>query len=594
MTRTTPLIILACLGACAAFADDPWADTVLDFDDTGCNTGFCDPSNATGPPSGAGSGAGSTVGVHSIGTAGSFVTVGFNTPIVDDPQNPQGLDFIVFGNAFYVGGNIQNRWAEPGIVEVSADQNNNGLADDPWYVIPGSRGVDQSAVATGIPNPVPPLIGNFGVTNPNFLDADLGNDNEEFDWGYSDMNPVRAEYLDRYLRPDDPFTVGISEGSGGGDAFDIAWAVDASGNPANLNEIDFVRVWTLLQNGGVGAPSTEISAIADVAPDVDTDQDGILDEWETRVSNTDPLRKESTVLPLELPADLGGSGTPGTLLGSAADSRGNAISLSSIGFRNGARNMSVSVDLTEGTTAATPPAGRLLSGAALRFESSEPDFDAAQVDWAALTLAYTTADIVGLDESSLAPRRDQTGTLIQDGIRDLSRDASNNRVTFYTRYPGTFVLVAPPGTGDSGPQPGPPVGPVSIMLDQPSPNTVKPILLHTDAIRDAVGMPMNDGTLLTLGLTGATFASADADASQSGHQSATQNGALRFAIRLDPDKSTLPVEVTVYGDSAQTDLLGTATFNLIPGFGAPLPLAWPALALSLMFAGYTGLQRRRR
>lgn len=574
-------------------ADDPWADAVVASVDTGCNPGFCSPANAVGPPTGAGADAGSTSNVHSIGTPGSYITLRFDTPVIDDPQNPQGLDFIVFGNAFYTGGNPLRRWSEPGLVEVSADVNGNGLADDAWYVMPGSRDIAQGQIPAGIPNPAPPLVGTTGVTNPNVLDGNPANDDQEYDWGYSDMTPVLAEYLDRYVRPDDPFTVGLTEGSGGGDAFDIAWAVDGAGAPANLSSINFVRVWTLVQDGGVGDPTSEIDAVADVAPDVDSDGDGILDDWEARVSNTDPMRPESTVLPLELPSDLGGSSSPDTWLGTAGDDAGNALSLYSTGTRTGTRNLSATVDLTPASASAPAPGGQRLSGAALAVACSESDFEAAQVDWAEVRLVYTTSDIAGLDELSLQPWREEGGALTQDGIRDVRLNDDDNTVTFFTRYPGIFVLVAPAGSGDLDPSPGPAVGPVSIVLQNPVPHTSKPVWIQTGVIRDAMDVVMRDGTIFTVIVSGADVVTADADPDSTGHQLATEDGVLRFAVRLSVAKDVVPISVDLYESASLLNLLGTATF-LLTLSAEPLPLSWVGGAGGLLFAGLLVLARKER
>ena len=119
---------------------------------------------------------------------------------MDHPDNPQGLDFIVFGNAFWVGGTPLRRWAEPALVQVSEDVNGNGIPDDPWYTIPGSRAVQASVLPSGISDFSPPMAGN--VFNPR-------SDGKEQDWGYGDMTPTLQEYLDNYLRPDDPIEVGI-------------------------------------------------------------------------------------------------------------------------------------------------------------------------------------------------------------------------------------------------------------------------------------------------------------------------------------------------------------------------------------------------
>ena len=93
---------------------------------------------------------------------------------------------------------------------------------------------------------------------------------------------------DFYTRPDDPLEVGITPGSGGGDAFDIAWATDPlTGLPADLPGFDFIRLTTAVDAVDFGNPdqpalyekSAEIDAVADVAPDPfgDFEDDGDID-----------------------------------------------------------------------------------------------------------------------------------------------------------------------------------------------------------------------------------------------------------------------------------------------------------------------------
>lgn len=85
-------------GDCAGFGIDSLPDIVF------------------GPPHGAGDRMGS-LDVVSLGSKGS-ITVGFAPrAIVDGP----GADFIVFENAFYIGGDPSKPFAEPGEVSVSED-----------------------------------------------------------------------------------------------------------------------------------------------------------------------------------------------------------------------------------------------------------------------------------------------------------------------------------------------------------------------------------------------------------------------------------------------------------------------------------------
>jgi hypothetical protein len=115
-------------------------------------------------------------------------------------------------------------------------------------------------------------------------------------WGYADLSPTLllgdtsatnnidnpdADPARFYTIPDDPFTVGVDPGSGGGSAIAIGWAIDAStGQPAHLDRIDFVRITTGINavHPILGEISTEVSAVADVRPlyTPDWNADGVL------------------------------------------------------------------------------------------------------------------------------------------------------------------------------------------------------------------------------------------------------------------------------------------------------------------------------
>ncbi|MEO1129882.1 MAG: hypothetical protein AAFX05_09290, partial [Planctomycetota bacterium] len=111
---------------------------------------FNDPMAALGPPIGGGTlaadntklvtlgGFGGAVAGSSASTYGGALIVGFSQTVLDDPCNPYGLDAIVFGNAIWVGGDPNRRFAEAGVIEISRDANGNGLPDDAWYVVRGS------------------------------------------------------------------------------------------------------------------------------------------------------------------------------------------------------------------------------------------------------------------------------------------------------------------------------------------------------------------------------------------------------------------------------------------------------------------------
>lgn len=142
------------------------------------------------------------------------------------------------------------------------------------YALPADLYADPGAVG-----------GTLGVlANPNAADADPADDHLESFFGYADVSPtLRLGDLDGddlvdepaadpagfYTVPDNPWRVGVTPGSGGGDAFDLAAAIDpATGAPAGLAAVDFVRITSAVDYvlGPLGEVSAEIDAVADIAP----------------------------------------------------------------------------------------------------------------------------------------------------------------------------------------------------------------------------------------------------------------------------------------------------------------------------------------
>jgi len=456
-------LTIACTGTVSAGAqDDPWADSVVSYSATDPVSGFTAPQAALGPPTGLGPG----VPVNDVNGAKTVVSLGvpttsnrghitlkFDTPVTDDPANPFGLDCIVYSNAFWVGGDPQKRFQEPALIEISDD----GVT---WYLIPGSRGIQRETGQLPILSE-PDGDTNLGagqelllagtITNPNTLDIGMDPDTVEFNWGYADMTATLAVFLDNYVRPDDPMSVGMTPRSGGGDAFDIAWAVDASGNPATLTQFRFIRITPFVERQlAVGTASPEIMAVADVAPNIDMDGDGILDEFETRVAGTDPNRPENTLLPLEIPEIEGGS-PPETELGVASDIFGNRVRLESAGARTNAALATV-IDLlrVQAPPGTLPTDAPKASKAAIDLVSSEPDFLAAEIAPAELTMHYTPLQIEGLNESSLVPLRLVSGSYDTDGISNVVPDTEGNTITFRIETSGIFLLAGTSGSGDPG------------------------------------------------------------------------------------------------------------------------------------------------
>jgi hypothetical protein len=217
---------------------------------------FNDPARALGPPVGGGVLAADNTSVVSLGGVGGALTLAMPRTVLDDPRHPLGLDAIVFGNAVFVGGDPSRRFAEAGLIEISADANGNGLADDAFYPVAGSLGivVPLPSTANG------PVIDSGPAAVRELL------------VGYADCAPVLAlpagERAERfYTVADDPARVGIDPGSGGGDAFDIAWALNpATGQPAGLAGFDFIRITSAVDafSALFGEVSTEVDAVAGV------------------------------------------------------------------------------------------------------------------------------------------------------------------------------------------------------------------------------------------------------------------------------------------------------------------------------------------
>ena len=254
-----------------------------------------------GTPAGAQSITGGINGTLSLGSFGGYVVFRFEHPVENDPQNPYGVDFTIFGNPMA-------QWSEPGVVWVMKDENANGEADDTWYELAGSdRWFSSTRLdyqvkytnpggSSAADVPWEDQLGNTGVIRANSLhtqtyyplqDSFPAIDPVDYTlrgtqiqgmvyqhptgmisvpraFGYAD-NRVRG--TEPYTLPDNPYTWEAE--NSGGDAFDIGWAVDTAGNYMDLDQVHFIRVQnSLLADGGrLGELSTELSGALDVPPD---------------------------------------------------------------------------------------------------------------------------------------------------------------------------------------------------------------------------------------------------------------------------------------------------------------------------------------
>ncbi|MFG0256951.1 MAG: hypothetical protein ACF8GE_03520 [Phycisphaerales bacterium JB043] len=278
------------------------------------NPWFNDPSRVLGPPLGGGTTDPDETDLVSLGGIGGSIIIAFDQTVMDDPRNPHGLDAIVFSNAFWNVGDPTYRFDEPTIIEISKDVNQNGQPDDFWYVIPGTHlppvptdsyvtqlwdnvagnGTPPDNLAWYPDSVIYPWIGPSYSTHGFLLTPSLPDPSGALEvvWGYGELSPTLllgdlsgatgsawdnslTDPVDQpgmapecfYTVPDDPMVVGIDPYSGGGDAFDIAWAVvPSNGDLANIDGFDFIRLRTgqdLIQ-GPLGEVSGEIDAVADV------------------------------------------------------------------------------------------------------------------------------------------------------------------------------------------------------------------------------------------------------------------------------------------------------------------------------------------
>jgi hypothetical protein len=95
--------------------------TLLGRTGTGSSGGTTNPALDAGP--------------FSLGGYGGFVTYYYESAITDDPKNPYGVDFIVFGNSEDGG----RGFAEPGSVLVSEDGTD-------WYYLAGSQHYEDTTL----------------------------------------------------------------------------------------------------------------------------------------------------------------------------------------------------------------------------------------------------------------------------------------------------------------------------------------------------------------------------------------------------------------------------------------------------------------
>ena len=249
-------------------------------------------------PSGGGTIIPDNSSVVSLGMAGGSVTVKFDPPIENHADNIGGYDFIVFGNAYWYGGNSSKAWQEPGVIWIMKDEDGDGVMNDTWYLIPGSH-LSSGNSAENItyladdlaenwwPDEAPsPLTLTSVFTLPDSLFSFSGTG--DISSGYADVTPTlilgdmsgasgdsssdnsirnsedypEIDPVYFYTTPDPPGDRTIDAGSGGGDAIDMDWAVDPETFlSVSLDEISWIKI--------VGATTLYDETLGDYSPEID-------------------------------------------------------------------------------------------------------------------------------------------------------------------------------------------------------------------------------------------------------------------------------------------------------------------------------------
>jgi len=236
-----------------------------------------------------------------LGGWGGYITFHFDHSIANIPGQ---RDFAVWGNAYQEMKNLVfGGMNEAGIVMVSKDVNGNGLPDDPWYEISGSCDVDSVGKIiygyeiTYRQNPMGDIPwsdnqGNNGTIDRNHyhtqeyypqwlpdgltfrgtrLPDNMWNLSDKVDSGWSPYYYVLIGFRYGYADNLPNFTDNADATSYNyeGCGIDIGWAVDENRQPVNLDFIDFVRVYTGLnqkcpQPEWWGETSTEFAGAEDI------------------------------------------------------------------------------------------------------------------------------------------------------------------------------------------------------------------------------------------------------------------------------------------------------------------------------------------
>ncbi len=170
--------------------------------------------------------------------AGGHLTLQFDSQVMDNPANPFGIDFMVFGNG--------------GFVITNGDFTGGGITDGSLLgANSGETRVSVSADGTTFfelsPSLAPVVDGPFPTDGSGDFHTPLNPGLTKEAFSGKSLAEIRALY----------------NGSAGGVGYDIAWARDGQGQPVSLGAIQYVRVDVL-------SGAAEIDGIAVTVPEPGT------------------------------------------------------------------------------------------------------------------------------------------------------------------------------------------------------------------------------------------------------------------------------------------------------------------------------------
>ena len=174
--------------------------------------------------------------ILSVGAGGSL-TLRFPQPVLDQPGNPYGLDFLVFGSAAFLI--VNGDFSGGGVTD-------GGLFGDNQGTSRVSVSSDGSSFFTLAPALAPKVDGLFPTDGAGDFSRPVNPALTSADFNGLDLAGIRERYA----------------GSGGGMGYDLAWARDGAGQPVHLESIQFVRIDVLSDRAEIDA----ISAVPEPTP----------------------------------------------------------------------------------------------------------------------------------------------------------------------------------------------------------------------------------------------------------------------------------------------------------------------------------------